>query len=127
MISSLTAFSQKGTDTLPSKTFSIPVVKQIVKDLLSGDSAKAQLNIVNKQLIENTKIIQLKDSTIQKLNVKISGYEDIVKMERDKYKIVETELKSTEKKLKKEKTKNKILGSLTTVSVLFIGALLITN
>ena len=82
---------------------------------------------IYRELIENTKIIQLKDSTIQKLNIKISGYEDIVKMERDKYKIVETELKSTEKKLKKEKTKNKILGSLTTVSVLFIGALLITN
>ncbi len=127
MISSLTAFSQKGTDTLPSKTFSIPVVKQIVKDLLSGDSAKAQLNIANKQLIENKKVIGLKDSTIQKLNVKILGYEDIVKMERDKYNIIETELKSTEKKLKKEKIKTKIFSSLTTVNVLFIGALLITN
>jgi hypothetical protein len=88
VISSLTAFSQKGTDTLPSKTFSIPVVKQIVKDLLSGDSAKAQLNIANKQLIENKKVIGLKDSTIKKLNVKILGYEDIVKMERDKYNII---------------------------------------
>lgn len=114
-------------DTVPSKTFSIPVVKQIVKDLLSGDSAKAQLNVANKQLVENKKIISFKDSVIQKLNVKISGYEDIVAMERDKYKIVETELKSTEKKLKKEKIKTKIFSSLTTVSVLFIGALLITN
>lgn len=123
----MTAFSQKGTDTVPSKTFPIPVVKQIVKDLLSGDSAKAQLNITNQQLTESKKIIQFKDSTIEKYKVKVSGYEDIVKMEREKYKLVESELKTTEKKLKKEKIKTKLFGSLSTLSLLFIGALLITN
>ena len=49
---SLTAFSQTGTSNEPVKCFPIPVVKQITKDLLSGDSAKAQLKLTEQQLAE---------------------------------------------------------------------------
>ena len=48
---SLTAFSQTGTNKVPTKCFPIPTVKLIVKDLMSGDSAKAQLKLVEQQLV----------------------------------------------------------------------------
>ena len=127
MISSLTAFSQKGTDSIPSKSFPLPVVKMIIKDILSGDSAKAQLKIVNEQLQETKKIVSLKDSVINKLEVKNSNSELIINSERDKFSIIDGQLKKTEKELRKEKIKTKIFKSLTTIGTLVIGALLITN
>lgn len=127
MISSLTAFSQKDTDSIPSKSFTVPVVKMIIKDILSGDSAKAQLKITNQQLEETKKIVSIKDSVINKLELKNSNSELIINSERDKYKIIDDQLKKTEKELRKEKIKTKIFKSLTTVGTLVIGALLITN
>lgn len=99
----------------------------IVKDILSGDSAKAQLKITNEQLMETKKIVVLKDSVINKLEIKNANSELIISSERDKYKIADEQLKKTEKELRKEKIKTKIFKSLTTVGILVIGALLITN
>lgn len=127
MISSLTAFSQTGTDSTPSKSFPVPVVKMIIKDILSGDSAKAQLKITNQQLEETKKIVSIKDSVINKLELKNSNSELIINSERDKFKIIDEQLKKTEKELRKEKIKTKIFKSLTTVGTLVIGALLIIN
>jgi hypothetical protein len=99
----------------------------IIKDILSGDSAKAQLKITNQQLEETKKIVSIKDSVINKLELKNSNSELIINSERDKYKIIDDQLKKTEKELRKEKIKTKIFKSLTTVGTLVIGALLITN
>ena len=123
----MTAFSQTGTDSIPSKSFPVPVVKMIIKDILSGDSAKAQLKITNQQLEETKKIVSIKDSVINKLELKNSNSELIINSERDKFKIIDDQLKKTEKQLRKEKIKTKIFKSLTTVGALVIGALLITN
>lgn len=127
MISSLTAFSQTGTDSIPSKSFPLPVVKMIIKDILSGDSAKAQLKITNEQLQETKKIVSMKDSVISKLELKNSNSELIINSERDKFSIIDEQLKKTEKQLRKERIKTKIFKSLTTISTLAIGALLIVN
>jgi hypothetical protein len=127
VISSLTAFSQTGTDSIPSKSFPLPVVKMIIKDILSGDSAKAQLKITNEQLQETKKIVSMKDSVISKLELKNSNSELIINSERDKFSIIDEQLKKTEKQLRKERIKTKIFKSLTTISTLAIGALLIVN
>ena len=127
MISSLTAFSQKGTDSIPSKSFPLPVVKMIIKDILSGDSAKEQLKITNEQLQETKKIVSIKDSVINKLELKNSNSELIINSERDKFSIIDEQLKKTEKELRKERIKTKIFKSLTTIGALTIGALLIIN
>ena len=127
MISSLTAFSQKGTDSIPSKSFPLPVVKMIIKDILSGDSAKEQLKITNEQLQETKKIVSIKDSVINKLELKNSNSELIINSERDKFSIIDEQLKKTEKELRKERIKTKIFKSLTTIGALTIGVLLIIN
>ena len=93
MIISLTAFSQSATDTLPVKCFPIPVVKLIVKDLLSGDSAKAELKLANQQLVVMDDKVKLKDSVIFTMDIKEKNYLKIIDNERQKYGVMETTLK----------------------------------
>jgi hypothetical protein len=78
-----------------------------MKDLLSGDSAKAQLKLVEKEVVELNSKIVLKDSVINTLRLKEDNYMTIINSEKEKYKIVESYSKKLEWDLKKEKTKNK--------------------
>jgi len=109
---SLTAFSQTGTNNQPTKCFPIPVVKQITKDLMSGDSAKAQLKLVEEQLLETEKKIELKDSVISLLRIKESNYNVIIETQTQKYSTLEAHTKKVEWNLKKEKVKNKFTSIL---------------
>lgn len=127
MISSLTAFSQKGTDTIPTKQFPIPVVKMIVADLLSGDSAKAQLKLTTKQLEDTKKLVVLKDSIILKLEQKNANSENIIELCDDKFSTLEGHTKKVERELRREKIKTRIFKTLSFVGSVVIGALLITN
>jgi hypothetical protein len=108
----LTAFSQTGTNNQPTKCFPIPVVKQITKDLMSGDSAKAQLKLVEEQLLETEKKIELKDSVISLLRIKESNYNVIIETQTQKYSTLEAHTKKVEWNLKKEKVKNKFTSIL---------------
>ena len=78
-----------------------------MKDLLSGDSAKAQLEITEKQLLETEKKVVLKDSIISILREKEGNYIKIIDSEKQKFNIVENYSKKLEWDLKKEKVKNK--------------------
>ena len=104
----LTAFSQTGTDSIPKeKCFPTPVVKMIVKDLLSGDSAKAQLKLTEEQLVETENKVVLKDSIISKMKDKEVNYLTIIGDERQKYNVLEKYTKKLETDLKIEKVKGK--------------------
>lgn len=102
----LIAFSQTDTSKA-EKCFPIPVVRLIMKDLLSGDSAKAQLKLTESQLEQTEKKVMLKDSIITTLRAKESNLENMVTAEKDKFAIMEKYSKSLEVQLKKEKVKNK--------------------
>lgn len=102
---SLIAFSQKDTST-KVKTFPIPVVRQIMKDILSGDSAKVQLSLCEDELIETNKKLALKDSVINTLRLKEANYLTIIESEKEKFQIMGTYSKKLESDLKKEKVKN---------------------
>lgn len=85
-----------------------------MKDLLSGDSAKAQLKLVEREVVELNNKIVLKDSVINTLRLKEDNYVTIINSEKEKFKIVESYSKKLEWDLKKEKVKNKfksILGT----------------
>ena len=127
MISSLIAFSQKGTDTLPVKQFPIPVVKMIIKDLLSGDSAKEQLKLTTQQLDDTKKLVSLKDSVITKMEEKDVNSKSIIKLGNEKFSTLETHTKKVEKELRIEKIKTKIYKTLSFMGTAVIAALLITN
>jgi len=121
----LTAFSQTDTNNQPTKCFPIPVVKLIIKDLMSGDSAKAQLKLVGDQLLETEKKVELKDSVISLLRVKESNYNVIIDAQNQKYSTLEGHTKKVEWDLKKQKVKNKFTSVLSGVAVVALTFFLI--
>lgn len=124
---SLTAFSQTGTNNQPTKCFPIPVVKQITKDLMSGDSAKAQLKLTEDQLLETENKVVMKDSIITLLRIKEDNYQTIIKAQEQKYTILEDHTKKVELQLKKEKFKNKFTTIISGVVVATLTFILITH
>ncbi len=124
---SLTAFSQIGINNQPTKCFPIPVVKQITKDLLSGDSAKAQLKLTGLQLLETENKVVIKDSVISLLRVKETNYQTTIDAQNQKFSIVEGYVKKLELNLKKEKIKNKFTSGLAGVVIVTLVSFLITK
>lgn len=126
LLVSLTVFSQTDT-TNNTKTFPIPVVRQIMKDLLSGDHAKAQLILTEKQLLETEKKVSLKDSVIMILREKESNYVSIINSEKQKFEIVESYSKKLQIDLKKEKVKNKFKSIVGTAIICVLTFVIIKN
>jgi hypothetical protein len=122
----LTVFSQTDT-TSNTKCFPIPVVKQIMKDIISGDSAKEQLKLTESQLVETEKKVGLKDSVINTLRLKEVNYQTIIDGEKEKFKIVEKYSKRLEFEIKREKVKNKFKSIVGTVVIATMGFFLITK
>ena len=111
LVATLTLFSQTVTDTT-TKCFPIPIVKMIVKDLLSGDEAKEQLKLTEFQLKETEKKVDLKDSIIYKMEEKEKNYMQIIFDERSKYGVLEDHTKKVENNLKIEKLKGRFSRSI---------------
>lgn len=122
----LTAFSQIDTGN-SQKCFPIPIVKLIIKDLISGDSAKAQLKLTELQLNETEKKVNLKDSVITTLRAKESNYLSQIEFEKEKYRIIENYSNKLEVDLKKEKVKNKFNSVLSKGVILVLTVLFITK
>lgn len=127
MTLNLTAFSQTGTDIDHVKTFPVPVVKLIVKDLLSGDSAKAQLKLTEEQLYHTENKLILKDSIINTMKLKELNYQNIINAHTEKYSVLENYSKKLEFDLKKEKVKGKFKSVLGTGFIAVLTFLLITK
>jgi hypothetical protein len=123
---SLTVFSQTDTST-NVKCFPIPVVRQIMKDVISGDSAKAQLKLTEEMLSETEKKVVMKDSVIITLRMKETNYLTMIDAEKQKFQIQENYSKKLEWDLKKEKVKNKFKSILGTGIIAVMGFFLITK
>ena len=119
---SLTAFSQTDTknNTEPVKCFPISKVKEIVKDLKSGDEAKEQLKLSDSLLVVTERKVTLKDSVISTMVIQKENYITIIGTQEKKYTILEFQLK-------KEKVKNKFTSILSGVAVLVLGTILIIH
>ena len=120
------AFSQTDTSKV-EKCFPIPVVKQIMKDLVSGDEAKAQLKLTEQQLLETEKKVSLKDSVITTLRAKEVNYNTIIDSEKQKFEIMDRYSKKLELDLKKEKVKNKFKSILGTGVIAVLTFFIIKN
>jgi hypothetical protein len=126
MMLPLTAFSQIDTDTIPVKILPIPTVKLIIKDIIVGDSAIAELKLCEEQVSNLEKYIFEKDKIIMDLNNRNLNCEDIIKYEKEKYSAIQKYSESLEKDLKIQKTNNKwnklgftaIIGTLVTILII---------
>lgn len=95
-----------------------------MKDVLRGDSAKAQLDLANLELNELQKKIILKDTIIFNLREKESNYLSIIDKEKEKYDLMKEytdDLKKDYKKLKRNSIlKSVFSGALTVLLTYFL-------
>ena len=104
----LIVFSQADTVSIQTKTFPIAIVREIAKDLVRYDSVKNELLIVNHLVIENDKKLFLKDSLFFSYIEKEQKYKEIIKIQNEKYGILNDNYINNNNLLKKEKVKNTI-------------------
>lgn len=100
--------SQADTVSIQTKTFPIAIVKEIAKDLIRYDSVKNELLIVNNIAIENNKKLFLKDSLLFSYIEREQKYKEIIKIQNEKYDVLNNSYISNGILLKKEKSKNTI-------------------
>jgi hypothetical protein len=98
-----------------------------MKDLISGDAAKAELKLTETQLVETEKKVVFKDSVITTLRLKEVNYLTIIDAEKQKFGIVEDYSKKLEWDLKKEKVKGKFKSILGTGVIAVLTFFLITK
>ena len=98
-----------------------------MKDVLSGDSAKAQLKLTEQQLVETEKKVILKDSVINTLRLKEENYQNIIGSEKQKFEIMEKYSKKLEFDLKKEKVKGRFKSIISSGIILVLGFLIINK
>ena len=122
----MTAFSQQDT-SIKTKCLPVPVFKQIAKDLLEGDQAKAELKLVNQQLVKTEEKVTLKDSVINTMKIKETNYVKIIDVQNQKYGVLEGYSKKLEWDLKKEKVKGKFKSIVGTGVVVILTFFLITK
>lgn len=119
----MTAFSQTDTNDklkcLPVSTF-----KKIAQDLLKGDSAMAELKLVNEQLIKTEEKVTLKDSVIVTMISKENSFVSVIDSQNKKYETLESYTKKIEFQLKKEKVKGKFKTILSGGIIVALGVLL---
>jgi uncharacterized coiled-coil protein SlyX len=86
---------------------------------MRGDSAIAQLSLANIQITQLELKVTYQDSVIQKLKSKEDNYITLVESEKIKNEILNDEIKTTQKELRKVKTKK-------TFSQIISGAIILT-
>jgi hypothetical protein len=104
----LIVFSQADTVSIQTKTFPIAIVREIAKDLVRYDSVKNELLVINHLVIENDKKLFLKDSLLFSYIEKEQKYKEIIKIQNEKYGILNDNYINNNNLLKKEKVKNTI-------------------
>ena len=110
-------FSQADTVSIQTKTFPIAIVREIAKDLVRYDSVKNELLIVNNLTIENNKKLFLKDSLLFSYIEKEQKYKEIIKIQNEKYDILNESYMINNNLLKKQKVKNTINQILVGLSI----------
>jgi len=76
--------------------------------LIRYDSVKNELLYVNNLVLETEKKIYLKDSLLFSYIEKEQKYKDIIKINNEKYQVLESNFLNNQNLLKKEKMKNTI-------------------
>lgn len=96
-------------------------------DIVKGESAIKQLEMTQKELNMVEKQSIKKDSMIILFREKEVGYNKMIDAEKEKYTIVKNFNEKLEKDLRKERTKNKFIITISTAAVGILTGLLITK
>jgi len=112
----LNSFSQNVTDST-SIQLKKPIVKLVIKDLITGDGAKEELNLVTEKIKIYEQKVVLKDSIINNLNIKINNFNSIISTKSDQLSLSQKLSKKLQTDLKKQKLKTKIMGGAGIIAV----------
>src|SRR5210317_1248019 len=111
---SLSSFSQTVIPKDSVVKLEVPIVKLVIKDLVTFDGVKLEL-IETKELLRlsNDKVV-LKDSVITNLNGKVINLQSIIDKKNEQFGLESEKSKQLEKELKKQK-RNTFLWKLGTI------------
>ena len=126
-ITSSSLFSQNATTTQEFIKIPVPVVKRIVVDLVKGDSAIAQLTQANLHIAELETKSQMQDDMISTFRTVDENNRKIIDGLERKVVILEGELKTVSKELKKQKVKSKFTNLMSSGTILTLAYFLITK
>ncbi len=87
-----------------------PIVKLVIKDLITGDEAKETLSITETKINLLESKISLKDSVIFSLETKISNFESIMDNRSQQLALSKELSERLQTDLKKQKLKTKLMG-----------------
>ena len=121
---SLNSFSQNVIDST-SIQLKKPIVRLVIKDLITGDSFKQELSLVAKKysLLENK--VVLKDSIINNLNFQINNFNSILNSKTSQLNFTQELNNKLRLEVKKQKFKNKLTVGAGAVAV--IAAILLVK
>ena len=103
----------------------VPVVKLVIKDLVTGDAAKEE-SIVLSDIIANKNItISKQDTIISNLNLQIKNFNNAIKLQDQKFLTSQKLSQELEVALKKSKRQTKLYKIGTIVGGVAIGILII--
>ena len=123
MMTSFISFSQNDADST-SIRLEKPIVKLVIKDLITGDEAKEELILSSKKFKLLEQKIVLKDSVIFNLNTQIDNIRSIVMTKNDQLVLSQELTARLEKDLKKQKLKTKLMGGAGIAAVVIVVSLL---
>ena len=114
---SLNSFSQNDIDST-SIQLKKPIVRLVIKDLITGDGFKKELNLITTKysLLEN-KVI-LKDSVINNLNFQINNFNSILSTKGSQLEVTQELNNKLKLEIKKQKFKNKLTAGAGVVAIL---------
>ncbi len=101
-----------------------PVVKLVIKDLITGDDAKGELALSIKKFQLLEKKVILKDSIIFNLNDQIINFNSIIGTKENQLSLSQELSKKLQADLKKQKLKTKLMGGAGIVAVVGVVLLL---
>ena len=105
LLLSLSSFSQTVTETDSVVKLEVPIVKLVIKDLVTFDGLKLQLVQTEELLRLSKEKITLKDSVITNLNNKVVNLETIISKKDEQFSLERQKSESLLKELKQEKRK----------------------
>ena len=108
-MTSLLGFSQSAIDST-SIQLKKPIARLVIKDLITGDSFKKELNLITTKysLLENK--VVLKDSVINNLNFQINNFNSILSTKGSQLEFTKQLNDKLRLEIKKQRLKNKVLG-----------------
>ena len=124
MMMSLQGFSQSVIDTTKIQ-LKKPIVRLVIKDLITGDGAKAEIKLLSNKLnlLENK--VFIKDSVIFSLNERVINFESMLNTKSNQIALSQELSNRLQLDLKKQKVKTKLMSGAGIIAI--VGVLVLVK